>query len=339
MEAIRNYWGYRICTDHISYFQKELSLGRLHQGWGYHEGQDLRNMTYDGGAWKNRRMLDVKKGDYLLIPRLPDWDSVSIVEAIEDWSTGYSFEIDKKLKDFGHIFPAKILCVFNRHSEVVSGNIRSTLKNPGRFWNINYLTDDIEKIINSKGDGEKLKKYHGEKARLYGTIESCYRQVFNSDHFAETLSREMHRQFQASEWENALVCGLRELYPEPFFTVERTGGRTEVQHGTDVIIKFSNPLSEFNYIIAIQIKDYQGQVWNVDDIVKQIHKAKSWDQGNDKLLESVLIVTRSEKEYNTALDKACKENNITLIMGKQLDSILMQIGLKRIANNFPYSED
>ena len=80
-------------------------------------------------------------------------------------------------------------------------------------------------------------------------------------------------------------------------------------------------------------------MWNVDDIVKQIHKAKSWEQGNDKLLESVLIVTRSEKEYNTALDKACKENNITLIMGKQLDSILMQIGLKRIANNFPYSED
>ena len=53
MERDRNYWGYRICTEYIDFFAKELNLGRLHQGWGYHEGQDLRNMTYDGGASKN----------------------------------------------------------------------------------------------------------------------------------------------------------------------------------------------------------------------------------------------------------------------------------------------
>ena len=152
MERDRNYWGYRICTEYIDFFAKELNLGRLHQGWGYHEGQDLRNMTYDGGASKNLRMLEVKKGDYLLVPRLPEWDYVAIVEATEDWRDGYKFEIDEDHEDFGHIFPAKIICVFNRHSEVVSGDIRSTLKNPGRFWNIKYLADDIETIVESKGN-------------------------------------------------------------------------------------------------------------------------------------------------------------------------------------------
>ena len=57
MRSERNYWGYRICTDHIDFFAKKLNLGILHQGWGYHEGQNLLNMTYDGGASKNRMML------------------------------------------------------------------------------------------------------------------------------------------------------------------------------------------------------------------------------------------------------------------------------------------
>ena len=338
METTRNYWGYRICTDHIDYFQKELSLGRLHQGWGYRNEQDLRNMTHDGGASKNRRMLEVKKGDYLLVPRLPEWNSVSIVEATEDWDAGYKFQIDEQLEDFGHIFPAKTVCVFNRNSEVVSGNIRSTLKNPGRFWNINYLAEDIENVVNSRGNTELLEKYQGEDKRLYSAIESCYKGVFSRNKFADALSKEMRKQFQASEWENALVYGLRELFPEPLFSIDRTGGITEAQHGSDIKITFANPLSKISYIIAIQIKDYQGEVWNIDDIINQTNKAAYWEKGSDKLLEKILIITCSEKDYNTDLYQACVDNNITLIMGKELDDIIMQIGLKRIARNFPYSE-
>ena len=83
------------------------------------------------------------------------------------------------MEDFGHIFTAKIICVFNRHSEVVSGDIRSTLKNPGRFWNINYLADDIDKIVESKGNENALKNYHSVDNRLVGTIENCYKQSFD----------------------------------------------------------------------------------------------------------------------------------------------------------------
>ncbi len=338
MRSERNYWGYRICTDHIDFFAKKLNLEILHQGWGYHEGQNLLNMTYDGGASKNLRMLEVKKGDYLLVPRLPEWDYVAIVEATMDWKAGYKFEIDEELEDFGHIFPAKIICVFNRHSEVVSGDIRSTLKNPGRFWNINYLADDIDKIVESKGNENALKNYHSVDNRLVGTIENCYKQSFDKSKFANELFQNIHKQFQASEWEDALVCGLKELFPEPIFTVERTGGITEVEHGTDVVIKFSNPLSQINYIIAIQIKDYKDIVWNIEDIINQTNKASYWDKDGDKLIEKILIVTQADKEQNTDLVTSCKENNITLIMGEELKDILVQIGLKRIARNFPYGE-
>lgn len=340
MDTQRNYWGYRICTDHIAFFAKELKFGRLRQGWGYHEGQDLRNLTYDGGASRNLRMWrEVKAGDYLLVPRLPDWNSVAIVEATRDWSDGYEYCIDDEHEDFGHIFPAKTICVFKRHSKVVSGNIRSTLKNPGRFWNINYLAQDIEKIVASRGDEEALAAYHSEENRLYDTIESCYKQVFNNQLFADKLSEELHNQFQAAEWENALVYGLKELFPEPIFTIERTGGITEAQHGTDVLIKFANPLSQHNYMLAIQIKDYTDVIRNVSEIIRQINKAVYWEQNDNKLIEKILIVTRAAKKDNEELVQACQEHHISLIMGKELDKIITQIGLKRIARNFPYGEN
>ncbi len=58
----KNYWGYRIDRNHIPFFRDELQeYGRLRQGWGWHNGQDLKNMTVNEGAGRNRAMLKVKK--------------------------------------------------------------------------------------------------------------------------------------------------------------------------------------------------------------------------------------------------------------------------------------
>ena len=79
MEKKKTYWGYRICNESASLFNKELQEGRLRQGWGYDLGQDLRNLTVDDGARKNLKMYkEVKKGDILLIPRIPSWEDITL---------------------------------------------------------------------------------------------------------------------------------------------------------------------------------------------------------------------------------------------------------------------
>ena len=94
MKMKKHYWGYRICNEASSFFYEELKEGRLRQGWGYNSGQDLRCLTYDEGARKNLRMFEeVKKGDILLVPRIPSWEDISIVEATKDWNEGYTFDI------------------------------------------------------------------------------------------------------------------------------------------------------------------------------------------------------------------------------------------------------
>jgi hypothetical protein len=138
-------------VNQIKFFDDELCQGRLRQGWGWDEKQDLRNFTMDEGAGRNRSMFNnVKKGDILLVPHLPSYEDVEIVEATEDWNSEYRFEIDNHLKDYGHIFPAKPLKSFDRSNQNVTGNLRSTLKNPSRFWNINHYAEDVDKLLSLK---------------------------------------------------------------------------------------------------------------------------------------------------------------------------------------------
>ncbi len=42
-----NYWGYRIDKENRRYFFKEILEGRLRQGWGYSESQNLKGKNVD----------------------------------------------------------------------------------------------------------------------------------------------------------------------------------------------------------------------------------------------------------------------------------------------------
>ena len=150
MEKRKNYWGYRICNESAEFFCKELNEGRLRQGWGHELGQNLRKLTVDNGAGYNLKMYnEVKKGDILLIPRIPSWEEISIAEATEDWSTGYRYDIPEEQGDFGHIFPARFIMSFNRYNPNVQEDIRLSFHCLRRFWSMNACAEDIEKIINN----------------------------------------------------------------------------------------------------------------------------------------------------------------------------------------------
>jgi len=146
----RNYWGYRIDITNVEYFWNELLNGRLRQGWGWLGDQDLRNpnIAEDEGARKNIPMIErVKENDILLVPGLPDSNNVTIVEATEDWDTGYRFQINEAMNDYGHIFPARYIRHFARYSGSVPNSIMSTLRCERRFWNIRDSDEDIEILL------------------------------------------------------------------------------------------------------------------------------------------------------------------------------------------------
>ena len=316
----KKYWCYRINNDEVKYFWKELIDKRLRQGWGWLKGQDLRNFKVDKGAGRNRPMFNnVKKGHILIIPHLPTWDEIAIVEAIEDWNIGYKFEIDKGIGDYGHIFPAKYIKKFTRHNKNVSGNIRSTLKNPSRFWNIDHYAKDVEKLLSI--EVSELSKKQDYKSRLEGSIENVFSEIFNESEFADKVYKKLNEQFTREEWEFALVHGLKQIFP--FYHIERVGGIEEKKHGTDILIRLPGIIIDYEYAIAIQVKDYEGFV--AKDVIKQINKAeKYWNDENVKLIEKIVIVTRADKDDNINLID--NQSGVKFIFAKEFMQLLSNIG-------------
>lgn len=317
---MKNYWCYRVDTSKIKFFTNELNEGRLRQGWGWDEAQDLRNFKLDEGAGRNRPMFNkVKKGDILLIPQVPNWGEVALVEATGDWNKEYIFEIDPTFGDYGHIFPAKYLKKFSRNNENVTGNLRSTLKNPSRFWNINHYSDDVEILLGSQVT--ELSKRQDHNSRLESSIGTVFNEVFDETVFADKLYDKLTEQFTREEWEFALVYGLKEMFP--FYQIERVGGKEEKNHGTDILIKLPSILSNYTYAIAIQVKDYDGFVGK--EVVSQINKADNyWVSENLKLIEKIVIITKAKKDDNIILFE--HDKNVKFIFATELKQLLAEIG-------------
>jgi len=320
----KNIWCYRVDASKVKYFTDELYEGRLRQGWGWNEKQDLRNFEMDEGAGRNRTMFKrVKKGDILLVPRMPSWGEVAIVEATEDWNTGYRFEIDNNQGDYGHIFPAKLLKRFTRFNANVSGRLRATLKNPSRFWNINQYAEDVELLLNA--DVSELSKKQDHKSRLESSIGSVFNEIFNENEFADKLYDKLTKDFTSEEWEFALIYGLQEIFP--FYQIDRVGGKEEVNHGADILIRLPSILLNYEYAIAIQVKDYDGFV--ATKVIDQINKSdKYWDTKNIKLIDKIVIITKAKEDKNLHL----LENNsgVNFIFADDLKQLLSEIGKKFI---------
>lgn len=315
----KSYWGYRINYDEIDFFRKELETGRLRQGWGWLKGQNLRHFRVDHGARRNFAMFNkVKAGDLLLVPRLPSWGEVAVVQATEDWNAGYRYEIHDEKADYGHIFPAKLLASFVRNNEHVPASIRSTLKNISRFWNANHCGPDIESLLQQ--DAETLRNPQSFEARFRNTIEDSFAQLFDSRAFSTTVSEKMRKQFGREEWEYALIYGLRELLPSQY-VVEHVGGRGEEHHGTDILVTMPGLLGD-EYAIAIQVKDYDGYVGS--DVIAQIGKADAyWTNENRKLVDKIVVVTRATKTANQELDE--NPDGVRVVFADQLYELIFKI--------------
>ena len=331
-EREKNYWGYRIDVKNQDFFFKELEQGRLRQGWGYAENQKLPD-TKDSDARKNLSMYNnVKKGDILLIPRLPDWGSVAIAEAVEDWNDkekGYRFEIaklDDGNEDFGHIFPARYIGCFNRHGKDVSGNIQSTLKARNRFWNISRLSEDVEKIIQNLENNKISVSINESIENIISEEMETYLKLLNE--FSETIYKKYDDKFKAADWEKVLKNILEKIYPSEYI-VENIGGIKEEKHGTDISITIPGIFE--NYVIAIQIKNYKDVVNNIDTIIEQINKSEEYEWSNNrKLIDKILIITSAKKKDNLNLVEKCQEKNIKVIFSEELKKLILLSNIKSI---------
>ena len=329
-----NYWGFRIdvhCQDYPDYYVDQLEKHcTLRQGWGYDLSQDLRQLKALGTPPRdqlaNLRMYNkVKCGDIILIPRIPKWELVTVVRATADWDDdckGYTFDIDWERKDYGHQFPAKKITHFHRHNQYIRGDVRSTLKCRSRFWNMTAYAESLEQIV-TRSENE-LVTDQGWEDRFTGPVLAVMRSV--NETIANGVHEALLKQFNGAEWEDALAVGLKALFPN--YEVERTGGVGEQIHGTDILITMPGPLQNVRYGVAIQVKDWQGDI-SIDEAVEQIKKAdEGWKQERPELriVDKIVVITGAHIS-NTTATTAREKDGVTIMTAQELRELLRRMAI------------
>lgn len=311
-----NYYACRIDNANNKFLYEELKKGRLRQGWGYNDGQNLKNMTFDKGARRNRPMLKVKKDDIILVPHIKGYNILTFVKATEDWDKGYSFNRNTPSGDYGHIFPAEIVMSINKWDANVPSSIHKTLKSKSRFWSLNPYAESIKKILSLSP--QETAQFNPRK-NMHTFTEDIFEQLFDHKAFKDKIYKHCCDNYQSTNWEFLLTEALKVLYPQ--YIVEHTAGKTEKEHGADITITIPG-LFGSSYIIAIQVKDYEGKVWNKQDVIDQINKAENYfNKGSSKVIEKIVFVIRVPKELNDFPDE---ESGVKFFFAEDIQELLSQ---------------
>lgn len=359
----RRYWVIRTDRRIKPLLVEELRSGRLRQGWGYCDDQDLRliKVRIDKGtggeaglsasqrdAIRNLKMLTaseggIRPGDVVLTPNLPEEGHFFITEV----AGAYRFEmldlrntphdVNGVGSDYGHILPVRLLspAKVNRYSDRVHADIRTTLRSPGRMWNADWCGEKIEQLITDIRNGVDLSPPATGRARLGAAWEAAVAHA--TDELRRKLEPGLTSRFRAAEWEEPIKIAVESLYPS--CNVRWVGGPQE--NGADIIVELPNYFAEKPWLILVQIKDYSGEIG--PSVVSQLLKALE-HYGNDGNVICLVAMTMAERasadfyerantasrEVGVPIEVVCREKMLDLMA----DGLVARMGSSRTGNYF-----
>jgi restriction endonuclease len=300
------YWIMRVDhRDAKDFLWAELKAGRLRQGWGYREDQNLETIAArrkkdatisdeQQDTWRgNRRMLgsepdSIQKGDVILVPHIREGRHWSIARV----AGPYRFEIPAKPKDYGHILPVELLWPdrpVSFHANGVAAGLRQTMRNMSRLWNVDHLGRGVEQIL------EELQTppdpgVDGKEDRLDLLLRELELSAW----------KRFEHHFHGAEFEAPCVRLLEALYGEG--SVEHTGGKNE--NGADAICTYLDPLG-VPHRVAVQIK-----MWTWDaGWTRPLQQIKQACQSYEGITSGVILSTseRVTPAFEAARAKLQKE--------------------------------
>jgi hypothetical protein len=158
----RGYWVMRTSPWERPFIWSEAQGGRLRQGWGWDESQNLEAIAATvrrGGelsdlqklAWPARRMRTtapdgIRFGDIVVAPNVPAWGQLSIFRVTGSYT--WAPEDIGVLDRFGHVLPVELLVGdVDRRAPEVSDALRSMLRPQSRLYSIRDHGGDVESVI------------------------------------------------------------------------------------------------------------------------------------------------------------------------------------------------
>ncbi len=321
-----NYWAMRTCRDDEKsrrFIQDELSAGRLRQGWGSDESQDLRVIETSWAnsveltpeqreAGRHWRMGNGAGEDYMqvndlvVVPNMPVDGLFTICRITGE----YDFRIDRNHDDFGHIRPVQVVGpkggVANTH-ELVHAALRRSFRCQSRMWNITPHRKCLNTILKAQRQPGDFSQGVEPAEQAESVVSELITEPLNL--MAERIGANLPSTVRSEEWERVLQSALEPLFP---VSVHHTGGRDE--RGADIEIVIPNPFEENrDWIIPVQVKDYGGEVGG--DVAEQLETAfRSRNEAN-QVIAVVLLVTDAEasEDLKEQMGKLSKNYHVPFV--------------------------
>lgn len=159
----RNYWVMRTSPWERAFVWAEAQRGRLRQGWGTEEDQNLdviAELLRQGAeldidqrlSWRSRRMRTtasdgMRLGDLIVAPNLPAWGKLSVFRLIGSYR--YEMVGERELGErFGHVLPVELLAeAIDRRAPIVSDGLRAMLRVQARLYSVTGYGADVERLV------------------------------------------------------------------------------------------------------------------------------------------------------------------------------------------------
>jgi len=317
------YWVIRSKKEEASFFFEELQEGRLRQGWGWQDNQDLRLIAKkmlsgeeltpeQKSCWSGNRRLNpaeadsVKEGDYIVSPNLPSASQWCLSKV----SGGYSYSIDPERVDFGHIRQIELLTrnsYIDPRNKYVSASLRRTMHSLSRMWNIDRLGADVQSLLDAIEAGKDI-----------STPENSLQKLCDLDSALVDFAYEkLLEKYQGREFEDP----VRRILERVYGSVEDTSGPKE--HGADLICEQLDALG-IPHRIAVQVKMWQGTM----DDQHPLQQIKTAVASYESVSAGVIVtVAQSYTDtFQSALEAMQRELgiHIKVILREELCTLLLQ---------------
>lgn len=336
--------------DNFNIIREEIKKGYLRQGWGI-EGMDIRDsLEKYTEAWLNtswtdrepkkikrkynniRIMLDIKEGDYIVIPKLClDIDYPCRFFTVVECTSRYTFSpltLENGDKDFGHIIGVKPLfsCRYKLYYESIeiSAKFNAYQSAVNNVWNEPFI-NAVKNLIKINAENQ-IQTDMEPKSLVYAVSQGV---------------SEQYRVFTES-----ILGALRHLDPHAFEDII-----TELFEKNGYILKRRNDYDKQGGDIDITLSHDNktllgcivGQATTVDDFEINIQaKKKTGIDYEDKKAVEQLITRKTSKnknniDVNVVIDLAdeflketeelAQKHKIILVNGYQFASLLVQFGM------------
>lgn len=213
----RSYWVMRTSPWERPFIWSEAQGGRLRQGWGVADEQDLEVIaaTLRRGealtdlqreARRALRMLaswdnGIRSGDVVVAPNLPEYGRLSIfrVTGSYEWAPVPPRRFGER---FGHVLPVELLAGdINRYGPEVSDGLRAILGVQTRLYNITGYGGDVERLLGGEPSTDRWGELwtEAEYKTLFGRFPPDGARPSEAD--VDALAAELGRTHDAISWQ------------------------------------------------------------------------------------------------------------------------------------------